>query len=738
MLQTSSNDATVSIASGDPLDVRSFAIRQGMSQLFNIDVRVVSRNLDIDFDEVVGKEASFALRTGWSRQGWQGVCSEIEQIRVDDKGLATYALVLQPRAWLMTQRTNYRIFQFETELDVVKKMLGEWGVEFEERVDPGNYKPRKYRCQYGETDFAFISRMLEDAGCSYYFEQKEGATIMVLDDAPQARSLGKPMLRFHDQPGVTDGEFVTRVAISQRVRPGKMTIGDLDYRKGPTAQPRFTATDGLPQEQQLEQFQYEPGAFLYKQDSGGGSTPTADDRGASRIDEQLGNAKTQNRLLGQRGTAKRITFESNALDLVPGVITSVTNHPHRALAMSSTLLVTKALLEGDHDDTWRVHVEVVPTDSPFKPDVKTPRPRVQGLESATVVGPDGEEIHTDEYGRVRVHFHWDREGQANEQSSCWIPTSQPWAGGGFGGINLPRIGQEVLVEFLGGDPDRPVVMGRVFTETQGVPNKLPRFKNVSGLMSESTPRLVMGAADGAGASAPSSLLDGGTPYGMDKIGSLVTQQGPFQASSPTGVVHSWKGSGLWMDDTAMKEICYIQAQKDLNIVVKNSWTSVVGNHRTATIGTDDQLKVENKQQIDIGVDQTITVGQDQSLTVGRDQTITVGQNLTEDVVGKLEQTVLKGITIYSDANIKQGAKQDILIESEVQIVLKVGESFIKITPSEIIIQSADKVHINPKQGEAEEAARKAAADQAAADLAAANAAAAATYTDAMGTFYFAP
>ncbi|MBK8938646.1 MAG: hypothetical protein IPM79_13665 [Polyangiaceae bacterium] len=125
MLQTSSNDATVSIASGDPLDVRSFAIRQGMSQLFNIDVRVVSRNLDIDFDEVVGKEASFALRTGWSRQGWQGVCSEIEQIRVDDKGLATYALVLQPRAWLMTQRTNYRIFQFETELDVVKKMLGE-------------------------------------------------------------------------------------------------------------------------------------------------------------------------------------------------------------------------------------------------------------------------------------------------------------------------------------------------------------------------------------------------------------------------------------------------------------------------------------------------------------------------------------------------------------------------------------------------------------------------------------
>jgi type VI secretion system secreted protein VgrG len=98
---------------------------------------------------------------------------------------------------------------------------------------------------------------------------------------------------------------------------------------------------------------------------------------------------------------------------------------------------------------------------------------VQGLESATVVGPDGEEIHTDEYGRVRVHFHWDREGQANEQSSCWIPTSQPWAGGGFGGINLPRIGQEVLVEFLGGDPDRPVVMGRVFTETQGCRTSCP-------------------------------------------------------------------------------------------------------------------------------------------------------------------------------------------------------------------------------------------------------------------------
>ncbi|UQA57164.1 type VI secretion system Vgr family protein [Polyangium aurulentum] len=680
------NHATIEIASGDALDVRTFAIKQGISQLFNIEVRAVSRSLDIDFDEVIGKPASLSLRTSHAAPSWQGICSQIEQLRVDAQGLATYALTIQPRAWMMTQRKNYRIFQFETELDIVKKMLGEWGVQFEERLDPANYKPRKYRCQYGETDFAFMSRMLEDAGACYYFEQKDGQSILVLDDAPHARDLKKPQLRFHDAPTTIDDEFVTRVSIAQRVRPGKVTIADLDYRKPATNQPRLSATGGLPQEQELEQFHYEPGAFLYKSE-GGGSTPSADDRGSSRTDEQLGNAKTQNRLHGKRGSAKRITFESNALDLAPGLITSVVNHPHRVLAAGS-LLVTDALIEGDHDSEWRVHAEVVPTDTPYKPDTKTARPKVTGLESATVVGPEGEEIHTDEYGRVRVQFHWDREGKRNETSSCWIPSSQPWAGAGFGGVNLPRIGQEVLVEFLGGDPDRPVVVGRVFTETQPPPYKLPDFKKVSGLRSESSPRVVSGAADGdSGAGMPSmgGILGGNaTPLGNAGIAEALNHPF-FGAKSPDQQTHAWRGNEVSFFDQPGKQQLYLQAERDMNVVVKNSQTSVISNVRSAQVGTDDVLSVGHKQLNVIGDNQMTSVGGDRSVYVVKNQSHVVTGDIS--VEGQSNQTYDITETFKSTSKVHHFISQE-------KIILQVGSSTIVMQPNFIVIQ-ADDVFINP-------------------------------------------
>lgn len=692
-MSTSSNQADATIATGDSLDVRTFAIKQGLSRLFHIDVRVVSRNLDIDFDEVIGKEASFALRTQWTSPSWQGICSQIDQVRVDDEGLATYALVIQPNAWLMTQRRNYRIYQYETELDIVKKLFTEWGVEHEERVDPANYKPRKYRCQYDETDFDFVSRMLEDAGVSYYFEEKSGKSVLVLDDGPQARSLSKPLLRFHDTPSVTDGEFVTRVSVSQRVRPGKVTLGDLDYRKGSQSQPRFSARGGLPQEQHLEQFHYEPGAFLYAQPSAGGNTPSADDRGGSRVDPQLANAKTENRLLGKRGDAKRITFESNAIDLVPGIIMSVANHPHRALSASTPMLVTESFIQGEHDDEWRVQAEVVPTDDPYKPALRSARPKVQGLESATVVGPDGAEIHTDEYGRIRVQFHWDREGKNDENSSCWVPSSQPWAGAGFGGVNLPRIGQEVLVEFLGGDPDRPVVIGRVFTETQSSPYKLPKYKEVMTLRSNTTGRMVMGAADGGVIPGPtSSLLGGGLPYSPSQVNDLMNGGGPFAAKSADTQTHNWGGSEISLNDK--DQVFYTQADKDRHDFTRSAAKAIIGAERTTTVGTDDLTHVENKQ--------TTNVGSDQCLSVGGSQTIAVTGDLTETVTGRLEQVVSKGIGVTSGAFIVQQATYGIVIESGTQITLRVGQSEIIITDQEIKIQSGDKVHINPRQGQEEE------------------------------------
>lgn len=192
------------------------------------------------------------------------------------------------------------------------------------------------------------------------------------------------------------------------------------------------------------------------------------------------------RLDGSRSEALSCAFDTNALDLAPGVVLSMIGHPQRDLGEDRRLLVVASTLTGTVGARLQHHCEAHRADVPYRPLPKTPRPRVMGVESATVVGPAGEEIHTDEFGRVRVHFHWDRESRMDEKSSCWIHVSQSWGGAGYGGVNLPRIGQEVVVDFLGGDPDRPIITGRVYTNLQKVPYSLPASKTQSGWKSNVT------------------------------------------------------------------------------------------------------------------------------------------------------------------------------------------------------------------------------------------------------------
>lgn len=681
------NDARVSIATGDGLDVRRFSVQQGINQLFRVELRVMSTNLDVDFDAVIGQQARFELSTEWAQQHWTGICLEMEQVRADPQGLATYRLVIVPQLWFLTQRKNFRIFQYQSELEIVQKLLGEWGIEHESLANASAHKGRKFRVQYDESDFTFISRMLEDAGISYYFTSSGGNTKLVLDDEPETRALG-PTLTYRDTPQVSDGSFATQVAVRSRLRPGKLTVGDLDYRRMSTRQPTSSASGGLPQEAPLEQFEFEPGAFLYT-GAGGGNTPSADDRGAARTDDGAAQRKAKNRLFGKRNDAKVVTFESNVLSLEPGAILSVVDHPHRALTSAPGLLVTHAAVEGDHSDNWRVEVEAVSAEVPYRPEVVTPKPQVRGLESATVVGPGNEEIYTDEFARVRVHFHWDRESRRDQNSSCWLPTNQPWSGKGYGAVNLPRIGQEVLVEFLGGDPDRPVVIGRVYTESNPVPDPLPKYKRVSGLFSESTPRLVMGAAGGADGIPARSLHPGGTPMSPSEINGQVSNAGIHQAPSPTGVNHQWAGSGMKLDDQNGVENFYLQANKDMHWVIRNDWKTVVGNHRAAFIGTDESVYIRGNQ--------TITIGSDQDTLVQRDQTNIINGNRKDKVTQKFTQTVTKGIKVESRGESLAIKSEDtITFKAEKGIELKVNNSNVKIEKELITIDGGDsKVHINP-------------------------------------------
>jgi type VI secretion system secreted protein VgrG len=358
---------------------------------------------------------------------------------------------------------------------------------------------------------------------------------------------------------------------------------DHDYRRPPSYKLMSSAAGGKGIEEKLERYHYTPGAFLFGADQGD-ATPSADDKGKARTDEKEAATLAQKRLDAKRGSARVCTFETNAHDLAPGVVMSMVGHQNAALGESKTLLIVGSSLSGMDQGEWSHHCEARGTEIPYRPEVVTPKPKVNGVESATVVGPAGEEIHTDEFGRVRVHFHWDRESQMDDNSSCWIHVSQPWGGASYGGTSLPRIGQEVLVDFLGGDPDRPIIVGRVYTNLQKTPYKLPDNKTQSGWKSNST--------------------GGGGGY-----------------------------NELMFEDAVGKELLNMQAEKDLKKLVKNNESVTIGNNRTKVVGANDSLivganrthRVQLNEQISVGMNQTVSVGINRATQVGSSDTIMAGE-----------------------------------------------------------------------------------------------------------------
>ncbi|EYF05390.1 type VI secretion system Vgr family protein [Chondromyces apiculatus] len=575
------------VASGDMLDVRHFQVSERLSSLFEVQLRAVSDNPDIDFEAVIGQTMSFSANAQQQR-AWSGICSDLRQVASEEQGLSTYELTLVPRLWLLTQRRNHRMFQHKSEIDIVLQILGEWKITPTLRLT-GVYRKRKYRVQYGESDFTFISRMLEDAGVSFYFDNS-GESVLVLDDGPQGNTLRKP-IAFRDHPTDADIEHVTKVNVGRRLRPGKYTVRDHDYRR-PASYPLVaTAAGNGPIEDQLERFHYVPGAFLFES-SRSESTPNADDKGKYRAEESEGEALAQRRLDAKRAITREIDFETNTIDLAPGTVVSFFDHPKSELGADKRLLILESRFSGEVPDLWRYTSTAVSADAQYRPALQTPKPTTRGVESATVVGPAGEEIHVDEFGRVRVHFHWDRESQMNDDSSCWIHVSQPWGGSGFGGTNLPRIGQEVIVDFLGGDPDRPIITGRVYTNLEKTPYKLPDNKTQSGWKSNSTQN--------------------------------------------TGGYNE-----IMFEDQAGRELLRMQAEKDLNKLVKNDEQRNIGNDRTTsighnedkTIGNDLMKQVMNNAREMVGMNRSRAVGANENVDIGGSQKIQVAEKI-EIICGK--------------------------------------------------------------------------------------------------------
>ncbi len=619
----------LAFASKEDLSVRRFSVHEALSAPFEVSIIAVSKNDDIDLEAIVGKAASFRIQAGLANLSmparlWTGICSHIEQIQPEPTGLSTYHLQIVPDLWLLAQREDNRVFQHMSLPDIVLEVLGQWKIKPNVALTK-EYLKHEYVVQYGETDFAFVNRLLEQAGITYSFTfDQDKVSEMTLSDVPHARDPRPgPPIPYEDKPNeAAEREFVTKVRLAHRVRPGRFTLRDHDFRRRADYQLVGKAAPAEAPEDFYEQYRYVPGGFLVETGKGG-DTPVADDKGVARHDEKEGGELAQRGLLSARRLRERITFETNCLDLSPGVVFAMNHHPRRDLAAGKKLLVTEFSLEGTPGGEWTFGGEAAYTSRPYQPEQRTPKPRIRGVQSAIVTGPRGEEIHTDEFGRVRVQFHWDREGKLDEQSSCWMRVSQPWAGAGFGSVLIPRVGQEVLVGFLEGDPDQPVVVGRVYNNTTRVPYKLPKHKTRSTWKSDSSPN----------------------SNGFNEI-----------------LIEDQKGG----------EIVYVQAQMDLQKLVKNSETERTGKSRHVLVG-------ENRSEI-IGKLDASMVGKRHVV-----QTVTPPSKEDFKLLAQQEPTLSPLPTTF-----------DMIDE---RVIFTTGEATVAFDGTDILLEASGDITVKAKGGD---------------------------------------
>jgi type VI secretion system secreted protein VgrG len=291
-----------------------------MSDFFSITLEAFCADANVDFGDVIGRSAEFELRRGRESRVWSGIISTMRLVEVAEEGLSTYSMTIMPSLWLATERMNRRIFQHLSEPDIAARLFDEWQMPYEKRLSE-TYLLRNYRTQYDESDASFLRRMLEEAGISFFFVTDHGKTRVVFSDAP-TRAESRMRLPFRADTTMVAGEYVTRVQAGCKVAPGRVTMRDQDDRL-PADYPLLASTDVSVADKRLEQFQSTPGAFRFESSRGAGGTPVADDRGAVRSDERLAKTLAQKRLEAMRHDACTIQFETNALDLAPGVVVHV-------------------------------------------------------------------------------------------------------------------------------------------------------------------------------------------------------------------------------------------------------------------------------------------------------------------------------------------------------------------------------------------------------------------------------
>jgi len=577
------NQMTLKSDLGDKLQAASLSGGEQLGQLFSYHLRLFSDQSDLALLPLLGSSMTVTFDTDGYKRHFNGMVSEISQTGFEsfsEKRQAEYAVTLVPKAWLLLHKVDCRIYLKMSVPDIVKSVLADIGYGDVRLSLSGTYDMREYCVQYRESCFNFISRLMEQEGIYYFFQHGDGVHTMVLADSLGAHAAigGYAELPYRPQVGnnkATTEAAITEFASARSVQAIKYSLTDYDPMKPKTSllgTDSISNADGNHTVPKLDSFDYP------------GDHDTSD----------AGKHYAQVRLEAINVAQSLCTGSTNVCGVVTGALFKLAKFPRAEfnqeyLVVGSTVHIENAPeVSGEQGgDQFFCHFSVIQSRQPFRSMQAANKPRIVGLQTAVVSGSDtAEDISVDKYGRIQVTFHWNRPDKENFHISCPVRVASSWAGKGWGAVNIPRVGQEVVVSFLEGDPDRPLVIGSVYNADNMPPYTLPDNKTQSGIKSRSH--------------------EGG---GADDF------------------------NEIRFEDKKGSEDFFLHAQKDMHEEVENDHvvaidhdeTIDIKNDQTMTVGNDQKVTIKNDQTEDITGNRKLTVGKDDKLDVTGNGTTTIGQ-----------------------------------------------------------------------------------------------------------------
>ena len=593
------------------LEFASLSGGEGLSQVFVYHITLITPDspmltglvsANVTYKDLVGKQFTVTLeQASGAQRHITGLVTRARFVQSQDRR-GVYEVVVEPWLSLAARTSDFKIFQNQSALDIVRQVLGEYGYPLDNRTSVA-YPSLDYQVQYGETDLAFCERLMAEWGIYYYFEHDDGVHRMILVDAAGAHptSAHHPQLHYYHPGHRTDEEHLSQVQTHEGVQPGQWVTQEFDFRA-----PRANWKQTIPMPRKTGHADQEH--YSWPSDAVNTNAAEPDRAGQGEMARHLTRVRME-----QAGSAgQRVHAAGNVRGLACGETFTLLGHIHAKLNGNYLVIASSLTLSETSNSSGgaQYHCHNQLTLQPAANIFRAPypqddygralKPRTHGPQTAIVTGPPGREIHTDKFGRVKLSFHWNRYCSKDQDSSCWVRVASPWAGTNFGGIALPRIGQEVIVDFENGDPDRPIVIGRVYNQLNMPPWELPGNQTQSGMLTRSS--------------------EGG---------------GPANANA------------LRFEDMKGQEEVWLHAEKDQRIEVENDESHWVGhdrkktidhdetnhikNDRTETVDGHEKITIHKTRVEEVDLDETVTIHKNQSLTVDLNRNKTVSKNEKDNI-----------------------------------------------------------------------------------------------------------